>query len=196
LHKPATGAAIVPASSQQDPELNPFSSEPSSASGQHGESESKDYSKSSLKTASGTVTASIGGAAPEEFWVHEVWERETLAGLALHYGVATDDIKRANRLAHLSDAQAMLALPSLLIPRRPGSVLKAPPPTSAADEQQKAVRLFLRIAVAAGQSCSSDEARYYLEENQWDQQAAVAARAADLRWEGTGAKPAPLRPPA
>lgn len=110
-------------------------------------------------------------SAPERGWVeHVVGPRDTIMGLALRYGVTPGEIKLANQLPTDNLATARV----LRVPT--GRVLPPPPPP--ADNPAAIIRRF-----RAANGVSEKEARYYLEEARYDERAAAAELAADLRVE-------------
>eukprot|EP00992_Anisonema_acinus_P010273 TRINITY_DN6454_c0_g1_i1.p1 TRINITY_DN6454_c0_g1~~TRINITY_DN6454_c0_g1_i1.p1 ORF type:complete len:412 (-),score=92.75 TRINITY_DN6454_c0_g1_i1:105-1283(-) len=119
-------------------------------------------------------------AHPGAEWVeHPLRSCDTLAGLAIAYGCSATTIKRINRI-YGEDLDLLPPHTVLRIPKG-AAASGVPPPDEShtpAQHQARAVRA-LRILCAM----DVEEARYYLDTNEWDVQKAYEAYEEDREWE-------------
>jgi len=111
------------------------------------------------------------------YFKHHVQTTDTLQGISLRYGIPVDDIKRVNKLFNASS----LISRRFIYVKTSKDVTSLPPPIETSEEQRKRqmVSKFLNI----GMDSSKEEARAYLESNNWDLTAALKEYDADRIWE-------------
>jgi len=115
------------------------------------------------------------------FVVHKVQKSDTLFSLSLRYDVTVEQIKSANMIS--SSSTFIQHHPTLRIP-----TTKLPPPLPVKKEleeerkREAMERAFLRIVKG---EVDRLEAKYYLEESDWDLTAAVNSYKESTEWEKT-----------
>ena len=103
---------------------------------------------------------------------HRVTRCDTLAGLALKYKTSTSVIRRVNRLPN----DMVFQRDWIFIPKTAGVI--TPVPSSDAIPHSHLIRLFIQET-----RCIREEASFYLEESDWNVEAAVSAWKEDCRWD-------------
>eukprot|EP01132_Coremiostelium_polycephalum_P007856 gene7856-9673_t len=111
-------------------------------------------------------------------WVqHRVTTTDTLAGLAIKYNTTIDVIKRINLIKN----NQCITHQTLLVPVSGPVTVTTQAPQSAMTEKEKQRKLIQLFAVS--ENVSAEEARSYLETNDWDIVQAIKQYKDDLGWE-------------
>lgn len=113
------------------------------------------------------------------YFKHHVQTTDTLQGISLRYGIPVDDIKKINKLFNASS----LISRRFIYVKTSKDITSLPPPIETSEEQRK--RQMVSKFVSIGKDSSKEEARAYLESNNWDLAAALKEYDGDRNWEKT-----------
>jgi hypothetical protein len=113
-----------------------------------------------------------------DYLMHTVRPTDTLAGLEVRYGVSAAQIRRSNPQM-VGDVFQHIKL--LRIPRVAG----LPAPRTPLPMDENAQHRVMVQAFASQHGCQREEAKFYLEDCNWDVQKAHAAFVGDLEFEKT-----------
>jgi len=114
-----------------------------------------------------------------DFFVHIIEKGDTLVGLSLKYGVQVDVLARINFL-NKSNFHQISHIKQLKIPTN-GKTIS--PQVLRTPTKQEITNEFARK-----NKLNADEARYYLEDNNWDIEAATKELEKDEEWEKENAQ--------
>jgi len=113
------------------------------------------------------------------YFIHPVSTNETLVGIALKYRTTTSELRRINRLA--TDSQ-LFSKKSIYIPKT--DAVQGPiiaPPSSEEKKQRVAVH-----SLKSQTGCSTEEAKWYLSDHDYNLEEALAQWKQDNTWEKKG----------
>lgn len=115
--------------------------------------------------------------------LHTVSPLDTLAGIALRYRVTMEAVRRANRLpTEEVVGHRTLIIPTSYVPPPPSAEETTAQLAALADQQARQRSKLHKLFCELGR-CTSDEARFYLENNDWAFDRAMAQRRGDLAWD-------------
>jgi len=110
----------------------------------------------------------------EDFIIYEVQFGETLAGIAIRFHCNAGNLKQINRLVNNEE---LYSRKTILIPKNPAKP-PLPPPSPSLQARTSPVDQFI-----AKTGASREEALFYLEDNGWVVDHAVAAMVQDSEWD-------------
>lgn len=137
------------------------------------EVETRAQDQTPTTTAAVLPSASPSSSSPPDDVVEEryvVLPGDTFSGVALRHGMTVQ------ALADLNNVQTSRCV-------LPGQVLRVVRPRLAPEDEEERLRKELINRFKRVQRCPAEEAKYYLENHEFDYDAAIAERAADVAWE-------------
>jgi len=143
-----------------------------------------------MKNLLASITPANNEELSKTYHTHVVMDTDTLTGLSLIYDVPASEIRRVNKL---SSQSVIHERTTLLIPITATNTKQKVDEDALRRKLEHSLTLKL-LREARLQDLS--EAAFYLEENDYDYDAAFAQYKYDLRWERDAAIPFPVRPAA
>lgn len=109
-----------------------------------------------------------------DYITHQVTRADTLAGLALKYKTTTSTIKRVNRMPN----DLVFQRDVIFIPKTAGCTQPIP----SIDKMPNSSKIGFFVSRTG---CAKEEAKFYLEESDWDVDTAVKSWKEDMSWSNT-----------
>jgi len=136
--------------------------------------------KNGVGEAAAEISAEEELQMDDRYIVHRVGLTDTLIGIALYYQVKIEDIQKVNNL----DSHQIFHHKILLIPRpnvnivRPERQIKEQTEEQIKARRERQIKLFQQLA-----RISEDEAKYYMEGNNYQVEQAMAQLKKDEEWQ-------------
>ena len=117
----------------------------------------------------------------DQFLVHHVRKTDTMTGLSLRYNVTIDEIRKVNHLIY-SNA-SLQTHRAVLIPVKPTTRIAPPAPPTIEEQRDDAQKICIKRWQMRTKDTSRNLGRYYLEQVDWDVEAAIRNWQLDNDWE-------------
>lgn len=117
----------------------------------------------------------------DQFLVHHVRRTDTLTGLTLRYNISIEEIRKSNHLIY-SNA-SLQTHRAVLIPLKSTTRIPPPAPPTIEEQQDDAQKICIKRWQMRTKDTSRNLGRYYLEQVDWDVEAAIRNWQLDNDWE-------------